>query len=40
MGKGVFLELGNFDKQSSIKRERKTPQGKISGFFFLKTLKN
>ena len=36
---GVFLESGDFDKQSSTKRERKEPQGKIPVFFSLKLLK-
>ena len=31
-GRGVFLELGHFDKQSSTTRKRKT-QGKITDFF-------
>ena len=29
LGRGVFLELGEFDKQSCTKRERKAPQGKF-----------
>ena len=37
--RGVFSELGHFDKQSSKTRKEKSPQGKISGFFSWKLLK-
>ena len=30
--RGAFLKLGHFDKQSCTSRERKAPQGKMSGF--------
>ena len=38
-GKGVFLELGHFDKHSSTTQKRRALQGKISGFSPRKTLK-
>ena len=38
-GRGVFLELEHFDKQSCTTSERKVPQGKISCFFSCKPLK-
>ena len=34
-----FVELRHFDKQSCTTRERKTPEGKICGFFSWKLLK-
>ena len=39
LGRGVFSELGHFDKQSTTARERNTPQGKTLQAFYLKTLK-
>ena len=39
-GRGVFLELGHFDKHSPTTQERKAPQGKNIRFFRLETLKN
>ena len=33
------MELGHFDEQSCTARERKTPQGKIFGFFSWNLLK-
>ena len=40
LGRKCLLELRHFDKRSCATRERKAKQGKISSFFFLKTLKD